>query len=48
VAKSSSAKSQDKTKETREKLQHADTGLFDRYMKWLEKVPKEKGDKEED
>jgi hypothetical protein len=32
------------TEEAREALENADMGLFDRYMKWLVNVPKEKID----
>lgn len=44
VAKLSSAKTQEKNKESRESLQHDDSDLFDRYMNWLVKLPKEKVD----
>jgi hypothetical protein len=44
VAKSDSPAIKQATEEAREGLEKADMGLFDRYMKWLVNVPKEKID----
>jgi hypothetical protein len=46
VAKSDSPAIKQKTKELREELAHADMGDFDRVMRHLINVPKEKIDKE--
>jgi hypothetical protein len=45
VAKSDSPAIKQATKELHDELQNADMDLFDRYVKWLANVPKEKIDR---